>query len=98
MSTTPPVPAPAPALDPAPVIRVERGSPDTEELAALTAVLLARAARAGAGAGPDQGAEGAQGGGLRMVAAWPRAHDPRPPAGRWPARPAPAWRPVLPAA
>ncbi len=40
------------AVDPAAVIRVEHGNPDAEELAVITAVLLARAAAAGRAGAP----------------------------------------------
>ncbi|MFF8021133.1 acyl-CoA carboxylase subunit epsilon [Streptomyces sp. NPDC007896] len=62
-----PDPAPDPVLEPAsgPLFRIERGCPSPEELAALTAVLMA--VTAGPGVAPDDTARKHQ-----VVALWRR--------------------------
>ncbi|MGW4989036.1 acyl-CoA carboxylase subunit epsilon [Streptomyces mirabilis] len=62
-----PVPAPGPVSEPAagPLFRIERGCPSPEELAALTAVLMA--VTAGPGVAPDDTARKHQ-----VVALWRR--------------------------
>lgn len=54
------------ATDPTPVLRVEKGHADAEELAALTAVLIRRAAALAARR------DGSEGEGRRRVARWRR--------------------------
>ncbi|NLU68556.1 acyl-CoA carboxylase subunit epsilon [Streptomyces sp. HNM0574] len=66
-STDPAQPAPAPYL------RVTRGNPDAAEVAALTAVLLARGARPGAAAPRRE----------RALARWSRAETGFAGAGTW---------------
>lgn len=65
-----------------PVIRVLRGSPGPDDLAALVAALYLAAGRhPGDGAAPERGA-----------APWAGAAHPLP-AASWSSRPLPAWRP-----
>jgi hypothetical protein len=55
-----------------PDIRVEKGHADPEEVAAITAVLLARAARSGSGSAESAGSTGAEHHGRRPRAGWRR--------------------------
>uniref|UniRef100_A0AAU2JVD4 Acyl-CoA carboxylase subunit epsilon n=1 Tax=Streptomyces sp. NBC_00049 TaxID=2903617 RepID=A0AAU2JVD4_9ACTN len=70
-----------------PVIRTTRGAPDATEVAALTAVLLAALAAAGA----PRRAPAAP----RRQPGWARPAHGAVQAGSWGGRPHPSWRPVL---